>query len=77
MTDTHTQSAPPAWLIRNQRVFAAQESARKALDALRLADWREGRDRTHDFTEADRHAHDITDAIADLVALALHIEDDS
>ena len=73
---THAQSAIPAWVIRNQRIFSTQERARKALEALRLADWREGRDRTHDFTEADKHAHVITDAVAELVALALHVEDD-
>jgi hypothetical protein len=64
-------------LIRNQRVFSTQERARRALAALRLSDT-QGRDyATHDFTDADLNAHELSDAIADLVAMALHVEDDS
>ena len=73
---TPTQSAPPPWLIRNQRIFAIQERARMALAALRLSDTN-GRDyATHDFAEADLSAHEVSDAIAELVALALHVEDE-
>ena len=63
--------ATPAWVTRNARIFATQDRARKALDALRLAyETGAGTD------TADRHAHDVTDALAELSALALHVEDD-
>ena len=78
MNTTPTQSAEQSAVIhRNQRIFATQEKARRALEEVRCHAWRLGArlNDERDTREQDA-AHAVSDAVAELVALALHVEDD-
>ena len=78
MNTTPTQSAPnPVLIQRNQRIFAAQERARRALEDVRCHAWRTGKglNAATDLREQTA-AHELSDAIADLVAFAARVDDE-
>lgn len=74
--NAHQSEAQHQRLIQTQeRVFAAQFRASQALEAVRAAAWDAGhRDDSESEREA-RFAADVTAAVADLVHLALGVEE--
>jgi len=75
MSITPAQSpTPPAVIHRNERIHAAQYRAEKALDTVRSSAWSAGAASRWECAREERAAHDLTAALADLVALALGVE---
>lgn len=70
-----TQRAGTPSVIHARRVHAAAQRAREALELARAAAWDAGRGRRTECPFEMDAASDVTAAVAELVTLALRLED--